>query len=259
MVQHKSLISDLRLWWVLAIALVLFKVVLETMWFRPLGDTLTYLTDKAFANPQASLHWSKIPLTANIDLRATDAASSTVASAPNVAGHLPLDAVVVDIWFLPHPETFDAEHIFARRLEREQTADGSLTYYIEFTEEGLNQYLHYWFGDGTEVDPRLQNVWFDLQPGGLIVYADVNVVGDWQRIGAVFNLAADGRQFVFAGVDIKGQLFGAPPAGPIAEVISALEAQGNRALHELKFIDPAGDLFLQQIVITEDGAQILAQ
>lgn len=254
MLQHKSMFSNRRLWLLMAGALLICVVGLGTMWFRPLGDTHTYLNNMTFANPQAPLQWSETAP----ELKAVEAISSPATSDPNAVGVLPLDAVTVDIWFLSQPETFDAEHIYASRLERGRIGDGPLTYYLEFTEEGLNQYLHYWFGEGSAVDPRLRNVWFDLKPGSLIVYADVDVLGNWQRIGAVFNLAADGRQFAFIGLDSAGQLYGAPAAGPIAEVINSLQAQGNRALRELKFVDPDGDLYLRQIVITEDGAQILA-
>src|SRR5512139_4041315 len=155
--------SNRRLWLLMAIALLVFVMVLETMWFRPLGDTRLYLNNMAFANPQAPLQWSETAP----NLRAAEVTSSTATSGPNTADSLSLDAVTVDIWFLSQPETFDAEHIFARRLERRQIADGRLAYAIEFTEEGLNQYLHYWFGDGSTVDPRLRNVWFDLKPGSL--------------------------------------------------------------------------------------------
>ncbi|CAG0928531.1 hypothetical protein TFLX_00909 [Thermoflexales bacterium] len=255
MLQHKSMLSQRRLWLLMAGAFLICVVGLGTMWFRPLGDTHTYLYNMAFANSRTPLQWSGTAP----DLKVVEARSAPATSDPNEVGVLPLAAVTVDIWFLSQPETFDAEHIYASRLERGRIGDGPLTYYLEFTEEGLNQYLHYWFGDGSAVDPRLRNVWFDLKPGSLIVYAEVDVLGNWQRIGAVFNLAANGRQFTFIGLDSAGQLYGAPAAGPIAEVISSLEAQGNRALRELKFIDPAGNLYLQQIAIMEDGAQILAR
>lgn len=168
-----------------------------------------------------------------------------------------LDAVTIEIWFLDGPTTFYDDEIFAERLERSQTPEDGLVYLIEFDEAGVNQYLNYWFGGG--IESGLENVWFDLKPGGIVMYADVDLNGQWQRSGAVFHLDETQRQFVFDGVDIDGQLYAAPPYGPVAESFTLLEKSGNRALRELKFVDADGELYIEQIVLSEDGAVILAR
>jgi hypothetical protein len=168
-----------------------------------------------------------------------------------------LDSVDITIWFLPTQETFYAQDIFAKRLERGQTADGQVAYFIDFDEASLTQYLNYWFANWAARYVNFRNAQVALKPSGLIIYGDVDLGTHWQRVGAVFNLDESGRQFNFVGVDIDGQLMSIPPAGPIATAAMALTVNGNRALQDLKFIDPAGTLSIQQIVLTEDGAQIV--
>lgn len=243
-----GLVALIAIFWVIGTA---FQMVA----FRPMGNTGNYLEAGFAANqPPALVAGSlaqPVPTSNSTDLAVTAAptASQIITS--------PLESVTVDIWFLSKPKQFPAKKLFASRLERACAAAGQPAYYIEFTEEGLNQYLDYWFGNQAK-KWRLRNTWFDLKPGGIVINADIDWGVGWQRIGGVFQLEANGRQFVFVGVDIGGQLYAAPPAGPLADAIHQLEADGNRALRELLFVDAAGDLRIQHISINEYGAQIMA-
>jgi len=171
----------------------------------------------------------------------------------------PLEAVKIDIWFLPAPRVFVAEEIFAKRLERRLASNDRVTYAIEFDEAGLNHYRTYWFEGWVQQTINVRNATMDLKPNGLIVYGEVDLGLKWQRMGAVFNLDASGRQFIFAGIDLEGQLLATPPLGPIAEAVTTLELNGKRALRELKFIDAQGNLYIQQIILAEEGVQVIAQ
>lgn len=170
----------------------------------------------------------------------------------------PLEALTVDVWFLAQPQTFYAPEIFARRLERGLADDGRTAYYIDFNQEGINTYLSYWFGGAIASGGRVRNAWIDLRPGGAVIYADVDLELGWQKVGAVFMLDATGRQLILTGVDVGGRFYSIPPAGRVAELASQLESQGNRALADLTFLDPAGALKIQTIRLAEDSVQILA-
>lgn len=222
----------------LTLGLILWAA-LQAVAFQPRGETALYFENNiARAAPLNSV-WPPV--------------TSDRAYTPE-----PLTSVTVDIWFLDTPEAFSAETIFAERLERGYTDTGQLAYYIEFNEAGLDQYLNYWFGAWAQETLPLRNTRAALKPGGLIIYAEVNLGVRWQKVGAVFNLDESGRQFTLVGVDLDGQLLASPPSGPIAEGVRILEENGNRALRELTIIDPDGNLSIQQIVLTEDKAQIIA-
>lgn len=219
---------------------VLLVAALQTVAFQPRGETAHYFANNVAPSLPPKIVWPPV--------------NSSGLQTPQ-----PLSSVTVDIWFLDNPEAFSAETIFAERLERGYTHSGELAYFIEFSEAGLDQYLNYWFGGWAQRTSQLRNTRAALKSGGLIIYAEINLGVYWQPVGAVFNLDDSGRQFVIAGVDIDGQLLSAPPSGPIAEGVKALEENGNRALRELIIIDPEGNLAIQQIVLTEDTAQIIAQ
>ena len=159
---------------------------------------------------------------------------------------------------MDEPRVFSADIIFANRLERGRTTDGQPAYYVEFDEAGLNRYLNYWFGAWADQNAQLRDTHIDLIPGGVIIYGEINLGVRWQLVGATFHLDESERQFTFTGVDVDGEFLASPPAGPIAQGIEVLEAEGNRALREFKFIDPEGELSFQRIILLEDMAQIVA-
>ncbi len=105
----------------------------------------------------------------------------------------------------------------------------------------------------------MRNAWVDFKPGGAVVYADVNMKLGWQRVGAVFKLDPSARQLIFAGLDVDGDLYSAPPEGQVGDAVRELEDTSNRALRELKFVDPEGNLFIRQIEIGENGAKDLVK
>jgi len=235
--RYKPVLSRLGVWLGIGMLLVLMMRVLS---FWPQGPTATY-----FEN----LRGNQLP------------AALVEQPAQSLPHRLiqPLEAVNIDIWFLPAPRVFVAEEIFAKRLERGLASDDRVTYAIEFDEAGLNHYLTYWFEGWVQQTINVRNATMDLKPNGLIVYGEVDLGLKWQRMGAVFNLDASGRQFIFAGIDLEGQLLATPPLGPIAEAVTTLELNGNRALRELKFIDAQGNLYIQQIILAEEGVQVIAQ
>lgn len=240
--------------------------------FRAEGKTDEIFDNKSPAQQPAILWSDEAALeTSSTDLAviptplATPAADGSVpdpvpATQAQVAtGPVALEAVTVDIYFLSQPRTFYADEIFAKRLEKD-TQNDQTVYYVEFDEEGANQYLNYWFGQYVDYQymDRVKNPWVDLKPGGAIIYADVNLELGWKRVGAVFTLETTGRQLSLAGVDLDGKLYSTPPDGQIAQLVGQLESEANRALSDLTFLDPTGQLKLQVISLDENSVKLLA-
>ena len=227
---------------------------------RSEGDTTDYFQKKAIAI-LPTIQWFN-PATQPLESTPTPAATSVGGESVDVetapAGPQPLEEVVVDVWFLNQPETFESSQVYAERLERGSLDDDQVAYYIEYDETGLNTYLETWFGAYVASQYPLRNPRIDLKPGGAVVYAEVNLEVGWQEVGAVFTLDESGRQFVLDGLDVGGRFYSLPPDGEVANLASQLESQGNRALQDLTFIDPAGSLTVQSINLTEDSVQILA-
>ncbi|MBN1313010.1 MAG: hypothetical protein JXB30_16480 [Anaerolineae bacterium] len=224
--------------WLVLVVVLFFT--LQILGFQPQGDTGAYLEYQASQHTPATITW---PVTGSPD--------------PDPGTPEPLTSVVVDIWFLNEPMAFPSETVFASRLERGQMSDGRPAYFIEFDEAGLNQYLNYWFGKWASEHAQLRDTRVKLLPGGLIIYGEINLGVRWQQVGVTFHLDDSGRQLAFTGVDVDGEFLTSPPVGPIAQGIEALEAEGNRALREVRFIDPEGELAIQQVVLLEDTAQVL--
>jgi hypothetical protein len=264
MTRRKWALTGCAVLVVLVVGIVLVgtpaAIALRLAGFRSEGRTGDFLNQRASTVPP-TIQWSgqpAPPLTPTAPADGSAPAPAAPAGSGPASESGSLDRIVVDIWFLSQPTAFSASETFARRLERGRTDDGTLAYYIEFDQAGINAYLNYWFGRYVAQEKRVREVSLDLKPGGAIVYADVNLEVGWQRVGAVFMLDASGRQLILAGVDMDGRLYSAPPDGQIASLVAQLESEGNRALRELTFVDPAGRLTIQSISLGEDRVQILA-
>ena len=227
---------------------------------RSEGDTADYFQRQAIT-VLPTIQWFN-SAAQPVELTPTPAATSvdgeSVDTEQTAAGPQPLEEVVVDVWFLGQPETFAASEVYAERLERGSLEDEPVAYFIEYDEAGLNTYLETWFGAYAASQLPLRNPWIDLKPGGAVVYAEVNLEVGWQEVGAVFTLDENGRQFVLNGLDVDGRFYSLPPQGEVANLAYQLETEGNRALQDLTFIDPAGLLTVQSINLSEDSVQILA-
>lgn len=265
MSKRKWIVPGCALLAIIVVGIIVISVpaalALRLAGFRAEGKTDNYLQEQSTAD-RPTIQWLNDPAAAMLTLTPPSGNSAPELVDPPPAGEssLPsrLDAVTVDIWFLSQPRTFPASEVFAERLERGMTAGGQLAYYLEFTEQGVNSYMNHWFGVYLENQDRIKNAWLDLRPDGAVIYADLNLELGWKRVGAVFMLDASGRQLTLIGVDIDGRLYSSPPSGPVAELTDQLETQGNRALRELAFLDPAGRLTIQELGIKQDRIQILA-
>lgn len=113
---------------------------------------------------------------------------------------------------------------------------------------------------------RYRNVRFDLRPGGMVVYADVNAGIIWQRLGVVLRLDSSSRRFNVLGVDIDGVTFDPATLPPflsqdvrdgIAVAMVDIEREGNAVLNELELQTGGQTYTLSQIVIDDTTLTII--
>jgi hypothetical protein len=237
------------------IATVPATLALRLAGFRSEGKTADILNERGAAAP-STLAWpSGDPESA---ARPAEEGEPGGGNSPVTEGPESLDSITVDLWFLTQPRTLPLDQVGAERLERGQTENGATAYYIEFGEQSANAHLNTWFGEYIEQQSRIRDPQIDLRPGGAVIYADVDMEIGWKRVGAVLMVDGTGQQIDVIGVDIDGRLYSSPPTGEIARLVQQVESEANRALRELAFVDPAGQLTIREIRVTEDRVQILA-
>jgi len=177
----------------------------------------------------------------------------------------PLSGAKITVWFLKGPRFFSAGKIFADDLSRGLTQDGQLAYHIQFSEEGFNQYMAYWFfptdEDLSQIVDGLRSPHIDLTPGGLTLYADVNIAGEWKPTGLFYELDESATQLSFRGIEVDGMAVTTLPDSFLdKDVGGTIERLANHALSDLTFIDAAtsAHLTIHQIYIDDDKAEVLA-
>jgi hypothetical protein len=178
----------------------------------------------------------------------------------------PLPGTTITVWFLKGPRFFSADTIFADDLSRGRTQDGELAYHIQFSEEGFNQYMSYWFFPSDEdLKPIVEGIrdpHIDLTPGGLTLYADVKIGDAWKPAGLLYELDENATLLKFRALQIDGTAVTTLPDSFLdKDVGGTIERLANHALSDLAFIDDqTGEhLSIHQIYIDDDKAEVLAQ
>lgn len=112
-------------------------------------------------------------------------------------------------------------------------------------------------------DPRYQNPRIDLRPGGAVIYADVTVPTQFgftvqQTAGVVLQLDPSRRQFQFAGIDLGGTLYDAPPS-EFGDTVAQFEQAGNDLLSQLSVNAGGGQLALSEVRIDDATLTLIMQ
>jgi hypothetical protein len=129
---------------------------------------------------------------------------------------------------------------------------------VTFSEAGLQELCRQRSDVCGSTNPRYRNARIDLRPGGAVIYADVTLPelgGIEQAAGVVLRLDGSGQRFEFAGVDIGGTLYDAPPEG-FGATVSDLERIGNDILNQLR-LEAGGDQFALSQVSIDDSTLTL--
>lgn len=135
---------------------------------------------------------------------------------------------------------------------------GNSTYLLVLDEAGINTLLRRWFlPDGT-IGGRYRDLWVDLQPGGLILYANVNLGLRWQRMGLLSLL--DGIALSPTGLVIDQELYALPTDGFLAQVAPRVRLYSERTLEALALVGPLpGEAHVSRVRFHADRVEILAQ
>lgn len=237
--------------------------------FNSQADTETFLDETAAVQQTTTnpIDWSgltDVNVVQSGEGRAEDSGGGNVAPIGQAAVQvLPetittVDTVTVNVQ--GQQGVIDTGTIHAERVEQAQTTSGTPAYYAEYDQAGANALANDLFIQYAPADVRQQvrNPRVELKQGAMIVYADANLEFGWQEIGLVIQLTNNGRQFEVAGIDLNGQLYSTPPQGYIADLMQTIEVEGNRALNNTQIVTPSGNLNIQQIYITEDTVQLIA-
>lgn len=134
------------------------------------------------------------------------------------------------------------------------TIDGSTAATVSFTESDLMNLCRQRTTFCSDSNPQYRNVKVDLQPGGGVVYADVNVpeLGLAQTIGVVLRLDGSHRQFEIVGVDMGGTLYGLP-SGELGARVQDVANKANALLQAASLNADGGKYNLSDIHINANS------
>ncbi|MBI5671222.1 MAG: hypothetical protein HZC41_24765 [Chloroflexi bacterium] len=131
---------------------------------------------------------------------------------------------------------------------------------VTFTEANLMELCVQRTTVCSNTNDQFRNVRIDLRPGGVVIYADVQLP-DFpvqQTVGIALRLDSSGRQFEVAGVDIGGQLFDLPP-GTLGDQVAQIAANGNALLQQMELEAGGGQYRLSQVYIDDTTATLVLQ
>jgi hypothetical protein len=171
----------------------------------------------------------------------------------------PLAGFTVTAWLLPQPTYVESSQLSAQDVVRGTVADQT-AYVITYTEQGFNDYCYYWYVQVIQPQmPELQHPHIDLKPGAMIVSFDMAVGDMLERFGFVYELNQDGNQVAFRGIEHDEQMIVVEQGSPFDHHGLIVADLANRVINEMTLHEEINtELTIHQIVITEDGLQILA-
>ena len=85
-----------------------------------------------------------------------------------------------------NPETLMASSLGTASFVGEGATPGTSNYLLILDQAALNQFVNRWLLNQDTQGASYRDVWIDLQPGGMILFADVNLGLRWQRAGLLF-------------------------------------------------------------------------
>ncbi len=158
--------------------------------------------------------------------------------------------------YLPEPLELTAADLGAGGAVGDGTTPGRSVYLLTLDEDALDTLLRRQFSMDSA---RYRDLQVDLQPGGLIVSAEVNLGLRWQRMGLL--LLQEGETgLVPAGLVLEGALYALPEKGSLARTASRVTATGKRTLTALTLTGPLdGEAHISQVRFHADRIELLAQ
>lgn len=115
------------------------------------------------------------------------------------------------------------------------------------------------FAEALDSD-RYQDVVIDIHPGGLTVYADVDLGIRQQRMGLLLLRDADGLTLSPAGVVLGGELYALPESGLLTRLLLPMTGQAGRTLHGVTVVGPLpGEAQVDAVRFGHNSLQLMAQ
>jgi hypothetical protein len=137
---------------------------------------------------------------------------------------------------------------------------GTTTYLLSVGEASLNKLV--WervFPEGRETN-RYRNGQIDLRPGGLILYADVNLGLRRQRMGLLMRQEEGGLSLSPGGVILKGEVYAMPASRSLVRLLLPSGRQVQRALYALTVVGPLpGEARVEAVRFHDDRLEVMAQ
>ena len=136
---------------------------------------------------------------------------------------------------------------------------GTTVYLLTIDEAGLDRLLRRRILSETVEGGRYRNLRIDLQPGGLIVYADVELGLRRKRMGLL--LLQDGDATLSpAGVVLDQELYTLPEEGTMARALLPAGREIQRAFRVLTLVGPLpGEAWVETIRFHHDRLQLVAR
>jgi hypothetical protein len=139
------------------------------------------------------------------------------------------------------------------------SARGTTVYLLTIDEAGLNQLLRRRVFPDEAEGTRYRNLQIDLQPGGLVVYADVVLGLRRKRMGLLLLQEGDATVSP-AGVVLNQELYILPEEGSLTRLLLPTGREVQRALHVLTVVGPLpGEASVETVRFHPDRLQILAR
>lgn len=137
---------------------------------------------------------------------------------------------------------------------------GTTTYLLGIDEDSLNRLLQERVLPGGPDNGRYRNLAIDLRSGGLVIYADVDLVIRRQRMGLLLLQDKGALTLSPVGIIMDGTLYSLPESGSVARFLLPTGRQLQRALHALTIVGPLpGEARVDRARFQDDRLQILAE
>ena len=160
---------------------------------------------------------------------------------------------------LPDPLNLTLADLGNGEITGDGTTPGASTYLLALDEPALNDLLRRHFLPEGDISDRYRDPWIDLQPGGLIIYAEVNLGLRWQRMGLLL-LQETETSLSPSGLVLGDELYALPDEGFLARAASRATATSEQTLAALTLVGPlSGEARVSQTRFHADRLEILAQ
>lgn len=140
------------------------------------------------------------------------------------------------------------------------SSPGITSYLLTLDEDTLNNLLAAQIISGGPDNDRYRRLAVDLQPGGLVLSADVDLGIRWQRMGLLLLHDEDSVSLSPAGILLEDELYAIPESGALARMLLPTGRRAQRALYALTIVGPLpGDARVELARFHGDRLQILAR